>query len=70
MQILRRSIRQVLHTLLNTPFTVLQREINHVRLSGIFVKLSHSFHSFPSLCFESKLFPSWNNLCLAHCKKL
>lgn len=42
------------------------KELNGCRYfnSGIFVKLSHSFHSFPSLCFESKLFPSWNNLCL------
>lgn len=34
MQVVRRSICQVLHTLLNAPFAVFQREIYHVRLSG------------------------------------
>ena len=52
-------------------FVAKAKELNGCRYfnSGIFVKLSHSSHSFPSLCFESKPFPSRNNQCLVRCKR-
>ena len=34
MQVVRRSICQVLHTLLNAPFAVFQREIYHIGFPG------------------------------------